>query len=301
MTNMFKRKFDDIENAINTPFNQFKKRRLISNVIVYCRLSSKGQNIMSLEHQEFNCITYCSNNNMNVLNTVKEVSSARVFQKLKKLNNIIKQHNNITIIVQSVDRFCRNTRDALNILEVLKTKNINLISITDNINLKTAYGRHAFRLLLSNAELKSDIISENVNNSLNYRKQRGDYIGNVGYGYKITIDENGIRRKIIDKNQKKIIKFIHKFLYRIHTSTNFTKDLFDICKIYNKQEDVFVDVVFCNDNIPISKDNYMLINVNMIRDVLNEYDIPCKTKLWTSNNIKHIYNTQLKSFNLNIN
>lgn len=150
----FKRKQSESESK------PIKKIKLIprDNCIIYTRISSAQQ--MSLQQQEQSCREFLVNKNYNIIDVVQEVSSARHIKNLKNLKKIIRNNKNITIVVYSIDRFCRNTIDGINILKTLVEKNIKLLAVQDNIDFTTAAGRHAFRQRLSAAELESDLISE---------------------------------------------------------------------------------------------------------------------------------------------
>ena len=166
---------------------KFESKLFKSNIsaVVYCRISSKEQ---SLDMQEMKCIEYAKENGYNVIKIVKEISSARSFSKLNNLKSLIKSISDVNIIVYSIDRFCRNTMDMLNVMTVLEANNINMVSVVDHINMSTAAGRHAFRQRVSAAELESDLIAERVNRSVEYKKSLGHIFGVAPYGYSKKIE-----------------------------------------------------------------------------------------------------------------
>ena len=151
------------------------------SVIIYSRISSKAQ---SLEAQTSSCKDYCVKNNLTVTEIITETGSGRSMKNLKKLRKLITGSKNITILVYSVDRFSRNTADALNFMKILDSNNINLISVADNIDLSSGSGRHSFRMRVSAAELEIDLLSERVKRSIAFKRSRGDFIGVAPYGYK---------------------------------------------------------------------------------------------------------------------
>lgn len=257
-------------NEIEKPIKKLKKND--EKVIIYCRISSSKQ---SLDSQEHACKEYCVQNNLNIIKIVHETSSAWK-KKLILLEKIIKDYENITIVVYSADRISRNTIDATRKLVVLLKKNINIISITDNIDISNANGRHHFRQLISLAERESDLISERVKRS---------------HIFSNSIDKNYGYNNV---NEQYVVKFIVTFLDNYYSSIYFTNELYNILSKYEKPQDFYVSVVFEKDDIIY---DFMKINEYMIADILNDYEIFKRTKKWTGKSIRNIYNN---FFDINI-
>ena len=183
--------FMEVEKMSNNRKSLFKtigknkKQKLEKKCVIYCRVSTKEQ---SLEMQCMQCMKFAEENNFKIKDVIKEKRSARSFNNLKELRKIIEENTNITILVYSIDRFCRNTKDALNLLSLLEYKNINLASVSENIDLSTASGRHSFRQRMSAAELESDLISERIKRTTGYKKELGHIGGRSPYGYKKSIE-----------------------------------------------------------------------------------------------------------------
>ena len=53
-------------------------------------------------------------------------------------------------------------------------------------------------------------ITARINNSVAFRKKRGDYFGIAPYGYKTFRDDNGKRVLVESENEKKLIGLIYK-------------------------------------------------------------------------------------------
>ncbi len=80
--------------------------------------------------------------------------------KLQHLLGLCEQGMVSKIIVWKLDRLVRSLRDLLNLHEFLESKGVKLVSLTENFDTSTAYGRFAFRTLASAAELEREIIAE---------------------------------------------------------------------------------------------------------------------------------------------
>jgi DNA invertase Pin-like site-specific DNA recombinase len=257
-----------------------KKLKKITNVIIYCRISSSNQ---VLDAQEHSCVSYCKQNNFNVISTVNEITSAYSIKKLRKINHIINNNKNITIVIYSIDRFSRNLTDANIILDMIIKNNINVIAVKDNIDLSTPNGRHEFRVKVSLAQLESEKISERVKTNNQYKLDKGYYIGTAPYGYKIADN-----KKIKYNKEQMVIRFITDNLYTNKTSIEFSNNLFNLLKIYDKPSEDFIKIDFyIDDNI---SEETMYITTTIISDILNEYDILKRKKLWNNNKVLYIYN-----------
>lgn len=248
--------------------------------IIYARISSPQQ---SLGSQEQACMDYCNRNNIKVICIENEVSSARKIKNQKKLVNIIKYNRNIDIIVYSADRFSRNLEDCMKICQKMKERNINLISVSDQIDLSTASGTHAFRMRISTAQLESDLISERVKRGIQFKKARGEYTGKSVYGK--------------NYEEKKVIEFIQSSLDKPMTSTIFNKKLYRLLDIFEKPDDFYVPAVFEEGDTEIKR---CIVNAEMIADILNDYEIFKREKAWKPTMIRYLCSASqmLKRMNL---
>lgn len=252
--------------------------------VVYCRISTKEQ---SLESQKDSCVQYCLEHNYQIIEVITESCSARKSKCQPKLLQLLKNKTNITIVVNSVDRFSRNVTKCITMCKIMKKNHINLISVTDQIDLSTAYGQHAFRTRVSTAQLESDIISERVRRTINYKRTNGlSLTSKPSYGYKI-VD----RKKVINYDEQSVIHFIHKFHRKTITSSHFTSELYKLLNIFNKPEDFYVRVVFEDERHDVEIES-MYITSEIIADILNDYEILNRNKEWTKQSISKLCYTQ---------
>jgi DNA invertase Pin-like site-specific DNA recombinase len=86
------------------------------------------------------------------------------------------------IAVWKFDRFARSTRHLLKALETFQSVNIAFISLTENIDTSTIYGKLAFTILGAVAELERSLIAERIRNGMAKRgaKRPGPKIGANG-------------------------------------------------------------------------------------------------------------------------
>lgn len=95
------------------------------------------------------------------------------------------------LVVYSLSRLARSTRDAINIAERLRKAGADLASISEEINTSSAAGKMIFRLLAVLAEFERDLISERTKGALHFKKTKGERVGQLPYGY--TVDRDGIQ------------------------------------------------------------------------------------------------------------
>ncbi|ADC52360.1 resolvase (plasmid) [Alkalihalophilus pseudofirmus OF4] len=78
-----------------------------------------------------------------------------------------------SVVVYKLDRISRSTKHLIELVETFEEKEVNFISIQDNIDTSTAMGRFFFRTMASIAELERDIISERTKSGLQSARMRG--------------------------------------------------------------------------------------------------------------------------------
>lgn len=87
------------------------------------------------------------------------------------------------LVVYSLSRLARSTRDAIAIGERLEKCGADLVSLSENLDTRSATGRAFFKILAVLAELERDLISERTAAALQHKKARGERVGEVPYGW----------------------------------------------------------------------------------------------------------------------
>ena len=120
---------------------------------------------------------------------------------------------NSCIIIYTPDRLSRNGALALQFLNIMESKNIDVHFVKENIvwNTKTAsQDKMTIRTILNTAEYLSDQTSERIKTTIARKRKEGHYFGTPEYGTKIEINSLGIRKKINCNIEQAIIKDIIK-------------------------------------------------------------------------------------------
>ena len=271
---------------------KLEKHELEKKCVIYCRVSTKEQ---SLEMQRMECIKFAEKNCYEIKDIVNEKKSARSFSNLKELRKIIEENTNIIILVYSVDRFCRNTKDALDLLPLLDDKKISLESVSEQIDLSTASGRHSFRQRMSAAELESDLISERIKRTTDYKKNLGHIGGKAPYGYKKPFEIINGQKICKSLEQEESEQTIKRIIRKIRNRYLNSEQITNILKEELKQEIEPVEI-YEND---IEIKHKTKISDICLCDILNSYYLFKRGKLWGVSEITNVYN-EWKNLRINL-
>ena len=94
---------------------------------------------------------------------------------LQNLLSTVKQGD--TIIVESVSRFARNTRDLLDLIEQLTAKQVEFISKKEAIDTTTPTGKFMLTIFGAVAELEREYILQRQHEGIAIAKEQGKYKG----------------------------------------------------------------------------------------------------------------------------
>lgn len=207
---------DFIEHKLLNEFNRYEHLRNDPSVhrraYIYCRTSKRNvDKEVSLQDQERYCLNYAKRNNINVIGVFKDNGvSAKEMTNQFALNFVCDRiRKGECILFYDISRFSRSMMQALEKLEYIRLK-VGAIahSVHDGITWNNvATSRASFRQNLSNSQLHSEVISEKVISSIEFRKERGDHIGYVPFGYKTQLI-SGVRKLVKNDNEMTVIKRI---------------------------------------------------------------------------------------------
>jgi site-specific DNA recombinase len=88
------------------------------------------------------------------------------------------------LVVYSLSRLSRSTKDTLALADVLQKKEADLVSLSEKIDTTTASGKMVFRLLAVLSEFERDQISDRTKAALQFKRANGEKTGgSVPFGY----------------------------------------------------------------------------------------------------------------------
>ena len=95
--------------------------------------------------------------------------------ELKKMMQFVRQGD--TVIVESISRFARNTKDLLELVEQLTAKGVEFVSKKESIDTTTPSGKFMLTIFGAVAELEREYILQRQKEGIAIAKQRGKYKG----------------------------------------------------------------------------------------------------------------------------
>jgi DNA invertase Pin-like site-specific DNA recombinase len=89
------------------------------------------------------------------------------------------------LIVYSLSRLARSTKDAILIAERLERAGADLVSLSEAIDTSSAAGRLFFRLMAAMAEFERDVVAERTRTALAFKRSRGERVSRYApFGYR---------------------------------------------------------------------------------------------------------------------
>ena len=95
------------------------------------------------------------------------------------------------LVVYSLTRLARSTRDALEIAERLESAGADLVSLSEQIDTTSACGKMVFRMLAVLSEFERDLTSERTRGALAHKRAKGERVTRAEYGFDVAPD--GVR------------------------------------------------------------------------------------------------------------
>lgn len=95
--------------------------------------------------------------------------------ELKKMMQFVRQGD--TVIVESISRFARNTKDLLELVEQLTAKGVEFVSLKESIDTTTPAGKFMLTIFAAVAELEREYILQRQREGIAQAKKEGKYVG----------------------------------------------------------------------------------------------------------------------------
>jgi len=176
-------------------------------VITYLRNSDNKQvntNSVQLEKVQ----DYCNQNNLKldkvfVDEGLSGTKSDR--EKYQEVIGLIKSGVVDTLIILSLSRLNRSVKETCEVVELMKKTDTNLISLKENIDMKTSMGKFFINVMSSIYELEVDMIRERTSDVLQSKKKHGKVYSKIPYGF--TRQNNNL---IINKYEKKVLDKMYR-------------------------------------------------------------------------------------------
>jgi DNA invertase Pin-like site-specific DNA recombinase len=109
------------------------------------------------------------------------------------------------LVVYSLSRLARSTKDAITISEQLDRSGADLVSLTEKIDTTNAAGKMIFRMMAVLAEFERDLIRERTSAALQHMSRvKQQRVGEVRFGFDLAADGKTLLRN--EREQATLVK-----------------------------------------------------------------------------------------------
>ena len=163
------------------------------NAILYIRVSTEEQAAegVSVEAQQAKLAAWCLANDYQVLQVFTDagLSGSRADNRPGLQSALaLASQTGAAVVVYSLSRLARSTKDTIVIGEQLDKAGADLVSLSEKIDTTSAAGKMIFRMLAVMAEFERDQISERTTMALAHKKSKGERVGTIPYGFDLAAD-----------------------------------------------------------------------------------------------------------------
>lgn len=159
----------------------------------YARVSTTGQaeDGVSLDAQRARIAAWCLANDVELADVFVDagLSGSRADNRpalVAALDAACKAGG--VLVVYSLSRLARSTKDTITIGERLDKAGADLVSLTEKIDTTTAAGKMVFRMLAVMAEFERDLVSERTRGAMAHKKSKGERVGQIPFGSRLADD-----------------------------------------------------------------------------------------------------------------
>lgn len=164
------------------------------NAIGYVRVSTEGQaqEGVSLEAQRARIAAWCTASGYTLIETHVDagISGGRADNR-PALQAALAQACRLkaVLVVYSLSRLARSTKDAIAISERLAKNGADLVSLSERIDTTSASGKMVFRMLAVLAEFERDLVAERTKGALSHLRNQGKRISGIApFGFDLAAD-----------------------------------------------------------------------------------------------------------------
>ena len=180
--------------------------------IIYTRVSTtqQSENGHSLKNQLHKLNQYCDLNNLNDITVITETKSGKNIsgrEGFKRMIELVKTKEYSNVVVYSLSRFGRNTVDVLKTIELFNKYDVSFHSLSENLNTQSSTGKFFLTVLSGLSQLEREQISERVSDVLKFKKENGERVRQIAFGYSYA---ESINKVVKDKSESFTINLIKR-------------------------------------------------------------------------------------------
>lgn len=160
----------------------------MKKAIGYIRVSTEQQadEGVSLAAQQAKIEAWCALNDCELVNVYVDAGiSGKSIDKRMGLQQALEAlAKDMVLVVYSLSRMSRSTKDCIEIAEQLKQQGSDLVSLTEKIDTSSAMGEFFFTVIAALGTLERKQIGERTKAALAHKKAIGEKYAPVPFGYK---------------------------------------------------------------------------------------------------------------------
>lgn len=183
----------------------------MKTAVAYLRVSTVEQanEGVSLETQEAKIKAWCLLNDYTLAGVFVDagISGKATANRPELQAALVACPKGGALVVYSLSRLARSTRDTLDIADQLQHKGVDLVSLSEKIDTTSASGKMVFRMLAVLAEFERDQIAERTTTAMQHKKSKGERVGQIPFGYIVAPD--GIQL-VPDATEQEIIQVVNR-------------------------------------------------------------------------------------------
>ena len=186
---------------------QPEQRSLRTKTVVYVRVSTANQadEGVSLEAQQHKATAYAGLYGLEIIDTLVDAGvSAKTLQRpgLQQALGMIDAGQAQALLVVKLDRLTRSVGDLGRLIEAyFSPGQAELMSVSEQIDTRSANGRLTLNVLMSVSQWEREIIGERTRDAMRHLQTQGRYIGgHAPYGFELVdgaLIEQAVEQQII--------------------------------------------------------------------------------------------------------
>jgi len=147
--------------------------------VLYSRVSTEKQQCLN---QVLEMTEYTKRSDLEIVKTYQDdsTSSRKDISQRTQLSQMLTDANRKlfdVLVVSSIDRIARNTKECIEIVNQLNELNIDIIFLREGVDTRTGIGRMIFHVFSSLGEYEREMIRERIMSGLNRAREQGKILG----------------------------------------------------------------------------------------------------------------------------
>jgi len=179
--------------------------------IGYIRVSTAGQveDGVSLDAQQARIAAWCLANDYDLAELFIDAGiSGKRADNRPELQRAIDTacQSGCVLVVYSLSRLARSTKDTITISERLDKAGADLVSLSEKIDTTSAAGKMVFRMMAVLAEFERDLVSERTTAAMAHKRSKGERVSrHIPYGY--DLDEDGVNL-VANEDEQRVLELV---------------------------------------------------------------------------------------------